>query len=107
MLRLYRQLLKTARRIEDATLKNDIHLEIKTEFAKNKGLESNVLIKTAIVSAQRSLTQLEDLSGGNKKFSTVETNPPPSSTKTTDNSWLNSSDKDDIRGRVGTGWPWK
>ena len=102
VLRLYRQLLKTARGIEDEQLRASLREEVRIEFKNSKSLVDKVAIKTAIIQAQKSLTQLEDLSSRKSTASSGNT----SKAKVT-GSWLDSSESGDIRGRVGTGWPWK
>ncbi|KAJ1432281.1 hypothetical protein B484DRAFT_31933 [Ochromonadaceae sp. CCMP2298] len=96
VLRLYRKLLRTARHVEDKGLQKDIRDEIKLEFGKNKDLLDKSSVRTAVQEATRSLTRLEDMTG--------VTPATPASKK--GGSWLDTQDSDDVRGRVGTGWPW-
>lgn len=104
VLHLYRNLLKAAKRVDDASLRDSLHLEIRNEFVHSKDLKDNSAIKTALVTGQRSLGRLEDLCSSSKA-STAKNGKHVSDRNS--NSWMNTSDDSDVRGRVGTGWPWK
>ena len=45
-----------------------------------------------MIDARRNLNRVKDLAINN--------------TSNDSNSWINSSDEDDQKGRVGSGWPW-
>ena len=94
---LYRQLLQCVKRLDDVSVRNSLKLEIRTEFHNGMTLKDNNAIKTAIINGQRSLTQLEDMTGGVKSVTM---------SKYKGDSWLDTKDEVDVRGRVGTGWPW-
>lgn len=99
VLQLYRNMLRAAKRVDDVSVQDSLRQEIRNEFVNSKNLKDNAAIKTALVTGQRSLSRLEDMSTA-----------PSSSKKATQsdsNSWINTADDTDVRGRVGTGWPWK
>lgn len=100
VLTLYRNLLKTSRGVSDGDVRQGIQQEIRSGFAQCKTLTDSSSIKTSIVAGQRSLTQLEDMCGVKPSSSAKQSIPDAGS-------WINTKDKDDVRGRVGTGWPWK
>lgn len=100
VLTLYRQLLKTSKGVVDEDVRNGIRQEIRSGFAQGKILTDSASIKTSIVAGQRSLSQLEDMCGVKPSNSAKQQIPDAGS-------WINTKDKDDVRGRVGTGWPWK
>ena len=81
-------------------VRQGIQQEIRSGFAQCKTLTDSSSIKTSIVAGQRSLTQLEDMCGVKPSSSAKQSIPDAGS-------WINTKDKDDVRGRVGTGWPWK
>lgn len=93
-LKLFRQLLKACRKVEPESLKRDISKEITSEFKKHKFIVDTLALRSLVQTAQSSLVKLEDMC--NIK-----------STPYKDNSWLNTSDETDQKGRVGKGWPWK
>lgn len=94
VLRLYRDMLKSARSIEDVLLKQSLKAQIKTEFRIGAALVDNNATKTAIAHGQRCLVQLDELSGRKRD------------SRKTEGSWLDTKDEQDVRGRVGSGWPW-
>jgi hypothetical protein len=110
--KLYKQLRRTARKIEDSSVKQGIFEQIRTDFRQNQLLKDAVSIKSAMVQGQRNLALLQDLVGETAVRKSVAVDVKPgvaggSTAAKSDNSWLNNSTGDDQRGRVGTGWPWK
>mmetsp|Transcript_24737 Transcript_24737/g.41242 ORF Transcript_24737/g.41242 Transcript_24737/m.41242 type:complete len:120 (+) Transcript_24737:16-375(+) len=96
---LYRHLLKACKNVDDSSVKSDLIDEIKLEFHTNKELEEKIAIKNAITQGNRSLTQLNDMIGGQNRVY-------GSNAIAGESSWLDTNDCDDERGRVGTDWPW-
>jgi Complex 1 protein (LYR family) len=64
--------------------------EVRVGFRTNKNLSDNGTISASIKEAQRSLAAIKAMS----------------STSVDSDSWVNNSDEDDKRGRIGQGWPW-
>jgi hypothetical protein len=91
-------MLKSANHVADQSVRAGLLEEIKIEFHKCKSLSDGAAVKNAIAHGQRSLAQLEDLSG----YKTA----PASLPKKGSGSWIDTQDEEDVRGRVGTGWPW-
>jgi hypothetical protein len=88
-------MLKAAAKVPDIDVRKNLKEEISLEFHTCKNLVDNNAIKTAIANGQRSLSRLDDLSGTKSVYS-----------KRNGGSWIDTQDEDDVRGRVGTGWPW-
>ncbi len=72
-------------------MKNGLKEEVRRGFQVNKGLIDKGTVSATIKEAQRSLEAIKSLS----------------SKSVGDDSWMNNSDPDDQRGRVGVGWPWE
>ena len=90
VLALFRSMLRAASRVEDMTLRASISKEIASGFQRNRDLKDSVSVKATIQEAYRQMKQLQAMS--------QDVNDPES--------WINQSDPDDVRGRVGRGWPW-
>jgi len=122
----YRNLLKATRPCEDPDLRKDVFNQIRTEFQRNKDLQDKVVIKQCIQQASRSLKQVEEICNRQKHSPVAATTRTTSPKKndspvitTTSNkpversppddpsSWINVKDNIDVRGRVGSGWPWQ
>jgi hypothetical protein len=93
VLRLYRSLLRHG--------KEDIHLRetITASFRAQQYTTDTVSIRALLAEGNRSLQQLQDrIAHGDDSDGRRNAN---------NDSWINSSDgDDDIKGRIGTGWPW-
>ena len=89
---LYRKFLKAVKDVSDIDLKKSVRGQIELEFRKNILITDKSTIATLFKEASRSLDSIRDLSR-------------PKSTASS-SSWMNTSDEEDKRGRVGTGWPW-
>jgi hypothetical protein len=87
-------MLKAAAKVPDLDVRKNLKEEITLEFHTCKSLVDNNAIKTAIANGQRSLSRLDDLSGTKSRF------------QRNGGSWIDTQDEEDVRGRVGTGWPW-
>ena len=88
---LYRQFLKAAKDISDIDLKKSVRGQIELEFRKNILIADKSTVATLFKEATRSLDSIRDLSRPGSNVSS---------------SWMSTSDDEDKRGRVGTGWPW-
>jgi hypothetical protein len=92
---LYRNFLKTIRSLpKDA--QTDLIRQVQQEFHTNKQDNDPFNVQRALAEGQRRFQELISL-------------VPPSSKKASlqdSDSWLNTKDAVDPRGRVGEGWPW-
>jgi Arc/MetJ family transcription regulator len=95
VVRLYRNFLKTIRNLPRHT-QDDLRAQVQREFGVHKKDTNPFNIKRALAEGHRNYAELQDLSGANKNN--------PSSQE--DDSWINTKDEQDPRGRVGEGWPW-
>lgn len=84
--------MRAINKLNDKELKIDLKCQLETDFKRNKHLKDNVIINSLIIDARRNLNRVKDLSHNANNSDA--------------NSWINSSDEDDHKGRVGSGWPW-
>ena len=91
VIQAYRALLRAASQIEDFTLKGDIRNQIIQNFRQNRDLERSQ-ISIAIREAHDHLKTILTM----KKRQAIPKD-----------SWLNSSTEEDVKGRIGKGWPWQ
>ena len=70
----------------------DLMEQVKSEFKSHKTMTDSFNIQRSLVDGKRRFEELRELTG--------------SSRNKDGDSWLNTPDKDDPRGRVGLGWPW-
>jgi hypothetical protein len=91
VIQAYRALLKAASQIEDSSLKGDIRSQIIQNFRQNSNLERSQ-ISIALREAHDHLKTIQNMQ---------QRHAIPK------DSWLNSSTEDDVKGRVGKGWPWQ
>jgi hypothetical protein len=90
VVRMYRNFLKVIRQLPPHN-QEDLRTQVQREFAVNKKDANPFNVKRALAEGQRQLAELQDFSG--------VTDP-------SDDSWMNTKDELDPRGRVGEGWPW-
>ena len=86
---LYRSFLRKVNNIDKNDLKKSLLIEIKSSFRKNSILVDPALVKVALIEAERYLQKLDSYV----------------SSKGIEILQENDSD-DDIKGRIGEGWPW-
>ena len=91
VLSLYRGFLKCIRDSMPHN-KEDLRDQVRKEFQMNKTDTDPFSIKQNIADGQRRFEELQEFTGQSNKYS--------------GESWINTKDPDDPRGRVGTGWPW-
>jgi hypothetical protein len=102
VLGLYRSMLKSVQRIDRSDIRVDISQQIKSEFTNNKNVKDAVSLRSLMSEGSRQLEVLKDMeSSPSSTFNPVYPNNPAVT------SWLDSSTEDDIKGRVGEGWPWQ
>ena len=88
-LSLFRKFFRASKGLEDH-IKFDVREMIRSDFKKNMNVTDDSMIKKLLVDGNRSLKQVTAM--GTK---TIE-----------EDSWINTKDASDERGRVGSGWPW-
>eukprot|EP01039_Chlorochromonas_danica_P005743 gene5743-6327_t len=93
---LYRSLLKASRQLLDSSLKAEIRSQIRADFQRHKTVTDVIVIKSLIQEGNQSLKTLQGMISSVRKGSTA-----------TAGSWLDHSDEEDRRGRIGEGWPWQ
>lgn len=103
VLRLYRALQRGTNDLEDATLVASLREQIRFEFKNNSKITDNVALRTLIQDGQRQLTKLQSMS---KKVASATNNSSFGVKPKASDSWIDQQDADDVRGRVGTNWPW-
>jgi hypothetical protein len=89
VVRLYRNFLKAIRTLPHN--QEDLRAQVQREFGVNKKDANPFNIKRALAEGQRKYAELQDFTGAK--------NP-------SQDSWINTKDEQDPRGRVGEGWPW-
>lgn len=127
----YRSFLRTLQTIDDDVWKNQLKKDVQKEFQKNIQQKDPMAVKMAFNEGKRQLAQLQSIVGttGSSKSSN-KTRNTTSTTNINNNdinynvnseehqkirdaseldpdSWINTPDKEDQRGRVGSGWPWQ
>lgn len=122
MIKSYRDLLRTARKCEDKDLQLDIVSQIRSEYARHKQISDPGQIKQHLQVASKELKKVQDLchSISLSKQSSSDKPPAdqssifyPTSTRISKHtnhpgqSWIDTKDEEDERGRVGQGWPWE
>jgi hypothetical protein len=89
VVRLYRNFLKAIRTLPHN--QEDLRTQVQREFGVNKKDSNPFNVKRALAEGQRKYAELQDFCGTK--------NP-------SEDSWINTKDEQDPRGRVGNGWPW-
>lgn len=93
VLQLYRNLLMKAKSIPNNNeLKKSIIEQIRSDFKVSKGITDPMALKSLIQEGHRGIQRIQALN---------------SESATNSDSWINNSDEDDVRGRVGNIWPWQ
>lgn len=96
-------MLRSARKLERKDIKEDIINQIRCEFGKNKSINDKGSARALLSEGTRQLGAIQSMAAStipvdmnnNSGFRPVAT------------SWMESSSEDDIKGRVGEGWPWE
>lgn len=88
---LYRNLLRSAGKLEDQTMKREIRKQISDGFHSNIALAPGQ-ISVAIAEAESHLKMLRVM----HQRAEIPTD-----------SWIHMGTEDDVRGRVGVKWPWE
>jgi hypothetical protein len=110
VLHLYRSFIRSAKRLEDPALKQDVIYQVRDEFRRNKtihttnpSISTSSYISSLLVQGERELERLKQMIPSDSSNHII-TNKNQKSVD--DESWLDIKDEDDPRGRVGAGWPW-
>jgi hypothetical protein len=90
VLALYRNYLKEIRHMPRN--QEDLKEQVQREFKGNKTVTDPFNVQRALAEGKRRFQELQELTGSSNKYE--------------GDSWLNTKDEEDPRGRVGTGWPW-
>lgn len=90
----YRQFLKCIQRIPDADYQNSSREEVRQRYRQLASETDALTIKMSLQEGKRRLAQVQSMVGYT-----------PDSTD--EDSWINTKDKEDPRGRVGVSWPWE
>lgn len=90
VLSLYRGYLKEIRRMPYN--QEELKDQVQREFKANVTVSDPFNTQRAITEGKRRFQELQEFTGSTNKYD--------------GDSWLNTPDEDDRRGRVGTGWPW-
>lgn len=72
---------------------NDLKEQVQREFKSSKTITDPFNVQRALTEGKRRFTELQEFTGSKNKYD--------------GDSWLNTQDAEDPRGRVGTGWPWE
>lgn len=91
VLSLYRQYLKEIRVMPHN--QEDLKVQVQQEFKANRTITDPFNVQRALTEGKRRFKELQEITGSNNKYD--------------GESWLNTPDTEDPRGRVGTGWPWE
>jgi hypothetical protein len=87
---LYRNCLKAVRLMPHN--QEDLRLQVQNEFRANKDDSDPFNTQRSLAEGKRKYQELQEMTGHKKQEG--------------GDSWLNTDDPEDTRGRVGTGWPW-
>mmetsp|Transcript_131698 Transcript_131698/g.380921 ORF Transcript_131698/g.380921 Transcript_131698/m.380921 type:complete len:170 (+) Transcript_131698:193-702(+) len=90
VLSLYRSFLKEIKMMPHN--QDDLREQVQKEFKSSKTVTDPFNVQRGIAEGKRRLAELQEFTGSNNKYD--------------GDSWLNTPDEEDKRGRVGTGWPW-
>ena len=94
VLKLFRDMLRCVRSIDNnKELQTDLKSQILIEFTKGKVDTDAMSIKNRLIEGQRNLDILRSVCSSSPGQHSV-------------NSWMNTTDDADKRGRIGEGWPW-
>ena len=109
----YRSFLRTLSKIDDEQWKNQLWSDVSSNYRRNASSTDPMAIKMAFSEGERQLSQLISIVGvttNNRiELSTDENKDQPmyDISQNDPDSWLNTPDEDDPRGRVGEQWPWQ
>ena len=91
-------MMKTAGKVEALDAREGIKEEVRNGFKVNMSLTEKISINACIKEADTNLRMIRELADGDNARD---------GNGDWDGSWLDNSDDEDQRGRVGSGWPWE
>jgi hypothetical protein len=91
---LYRNCLK-AIKLMPQNAHGDLKLQVQRDFRAYQTETDTFSIQRALADGQRRYQELQELTGYKKDSHSSDAD-----------SWINTKDSEDPRGRVGAGWPW-
>mmetsp|Transcript_1608 Transcript_1608/g.2362 ORF Transcript_1608/g.2362 Transcript_1608/m.2362 type:complete len:133 (-) Transcript_1608:531-929(-) len=94
VVRQYRHYLKCIHRIPDHDYQESARNEVQKRFRQLVSETDALTIKMALQEGHRRLAQVQSMVGYTPQA-------------TDDDSWINTKDEADPRGRVGVSWPWQ
>lgn len=92
---LYRSFMRCLHAMDDDSARADARSEIVQQFRQHQ--HDPLRVQMAVREGERRLAQLQAMVGY----------ASPTATGDADDSWMNTQDPDDPRGRVGEEWPWE
>ena len=98
VIRQYRGFLRAVACIPDPTFQLSSKKEVQTSFGRYKNETDALTIQMALREGERQLEQVKSMVGYVG---------PDDAAKKDEDSWLNTDDEEDPRGRVGVMWPWE
>lgn len=108
VLQLYRNSLRATAKVKDDALRQSIKLQLKDQYRYGAQQTDPICVKTSLAEAQRSLKMIRDIC--DQEIMNEAANMAMASSeqevKKDPSEWLGSGPPNDVRGRVGTGWPW-
>lgn len=104
VLKLYRTMFRLTKPVAGGSQEQMQHLRahIRDRFKTYKCVDDSKLVATLLSDGQRQLEQLKAVVRPHNHSSSSS-----SSVVGHTNSWINTKDENDPRGRVGEGWPWE
>lgn len=90
VLSLYRNFLKEVKIMPHNQV--DLREQIQREFKANRTVTDPFNVQRALAEGKRRFQELQEFTGSDNKYE--------------GESWLNTPDEEDRRGRLGSGWPW-
>ena len=98
VIRQYRGFLRVVACIPDPTFQLSSKKEVQTSFGRYKSETDALTIQMALKEGERQLEQVKSMVGYVGADDVA---------KKDEDSWLNTDDEEDPRGRVGVMWPWE
>jgi len=94
VLKQYRSFLRSIRLIDDTSERQSAFQEVHREFKTHAALKDPLATQMVVTEGERKLKQVQSMVGYSVSVDDED-------------SWLNTHDPEDPRGRVGTEWPWQ
>lgn len=98
VLKQYRAFLRELQGLDPTTVA-ELHKQIKDAYRENANERNRANMKALLAEGERQLVFVRSYIGTARKVD-------PATIGKTDPTWVGTGDDDDIRGRIGEGWPW-